>query len=87
MAFVNQGTPEIRHTLQRTDRPGNKSLQELLVVAEKAYKDRDTLEKKHLRAMTTANEQQALNLAKILVAISADSPETLPTAPSCGQKT
>lgn len=73
MAFVNQATPEIRHKFQRIDRLGDKTLEELLVVVKKVYNNRETLKEKYLWTMTTANERQAHNLAKILLATSADS--------------
>ncbi|XP_076771217.1 uncharacterized protein LOC143434846 [Arvicanthis niloticus] len=72
MTFVNQAFPDIKHKLQRIDRLGEKSLQELLVVAEKVTDNREILKKKQLQA---PKELQNQRLAMICAALSADSPE------------
>lgn len=72
MAFVNQAFPDIKHELQRIDKPGEKSLQELLAAAEKVIDSREMLKKKRLQAY---KELQNQSLAMISVALPADSPE------------
>ena len=44
MAFVNQATPDIKKKLQRVERLGEKSLQDLVIVAEQVYNNRESLE-------------------------------------------
>ncbi|XP_029394094.1 uncharacterized protein LOC115064014 [Mus pahari] len=72
MTFVDQAVPDIKHKLQRIDRLGEKSLQELLVVAEEVVDNREILKKKHLEAYEELGNQR---LATTLVSLSADSPE------------
>lgn len=64
VAFVNQSAADIRRKLQRIDRLGEKSLQDLLVVAEKVYNNREPPE-----------DKQARRLARIMWATRTDSPE------------
>lgn len=64
VAFVNQSAADIRRKLQRIDRLGEKSLQDLLVVAEKVYNNREPPE-----------DRQACRLARIMWATRTDSPE------------
>lgn len=68
VAFVNQSAADIRRKLQRIDRLGEKSLQDLLVVAEKVYNNREPPEDKQAR-------RQTRDLARILWAATMDSPE------------
>ena len=44
MAFVNQAAPDIKKKLQRVERLGEKSLQDLVIVAEQVYNNRESLE-------------------------------------------
>jgi hypothetical protein len=44
LTFVNQSAPDIRHKLQKLDRLADRSLQELLAVAEKVYNHWETPE-------------------------------------------
>ena len=41
MAFVNQAAPDIEKKLQRVERLGEKSLQDLVIVAERVYNNRE----------------------------------------------
>lgn len=75
MAFVNQSAIDIRRKLQKIDRLGEKSLQDLLVVAEKVYNNREPPEDKQARAMAAASSKQTRDLARILLATTADFPE------------
>uniref|UniRef100_A0ABI7WIQ1 Core shell protein Gag P30 domain-containing protein n=1 Tax=Felis catus TaxID=9685 RepID=A0ABI7WIQ1_FELCA len=75
MAFVNQSAIDIRRKLQKIDRLGKKSLQDLLVVAEKVYNNREPPEDKQARAMAAASSKQTRDLARILLATTADFPE------------
>uniref|UniRef100_A0ABI7W3G1 Core shell protein Gag P30 domain-containing protein n=1 Tax=Felis catus TaxID=9685 RepID=A0ABI7W3G1_FELCA len=75
MAFVNQSAIDIRKKLQKIDRPGEKSLQDLLVVAEKVYNNWEPPEDKQAPAMEAASSKQTQDLARILLATTADSPE------------
>lgn len=68
VAFVNQPAADIRRKLQRIDRLGEKSLQDLVVVAEKVYNTREPPEDKQAR-------RQTRDLARILWATRTDSPE------------
>lgn len=49
MAFVNQAAPDIKRKLQKIDRLGEKSLQDLLEIAEKVYNNRETPEERQER--------------------------------------
>uniref|UniRef100_A0ABI7YNZ7 Core shell protein Gag P30 domain-containing protein n=1 Tax=Felis catus TaxID=9685 RepID=A0ABI7YNZ7_FELCA len=75
MAFVNQSAIDIRKKLQKIDRLGEKSLQDLLVVAEKVYNNWEPPENKQARAMEAASSKQTRDLARLLLATTADSPE------------
>ena len=75
MAFVNQSAIDIRRKLQKIDRLGEKSLQDLLVVAENVYNNREPPEDKQARAMAAASSKQTRDLARILLATTADFPE------------
>ena len=44
MAFVNQAAPDMKKKLQRVERLGEKSLQEVVIVAERVYNNRESLE-------------------------------------------
>jgi hypothetical protein len=46
LTFVNQSAPNIRCKLQELDRLADRSLQELLAVAEKVYNHRETPEER-----------------------------------------
>ncbi|CAD7676945.1 unnamed protein product [Nyctereutes procyonoides] len=69
MAFVNQATPDIKKKLQRVERLGEKSLQDL--VAERVYNNRESLEEQQ----TKLSDRQTQNLAKILLATTMDDPQ------------
>ncbi|XP_059536595.1 uncharacterized protein LOC132225509 [Myotis daubentonii] len=75
MSFINQSATDIRKKLQRIDRLGEKSLQVLLVVAEKVFNNREPPEDRQARAMVAASDKQTRNLAKILLATTMESPE------------
>ena len=64
MAFVNQAAPDIKRKLRRVERLGEKSLQDLIIVAERVYNNRESPEEQQ----TKLSHQQTRNLAKILLA-------------------
>ncbi|XP_021113435.1 uncharacterized protein LOC110348966, partial [Heterocephalus glaber] len=65
--FVNQAAPDIKKKLQKVDRLGEKSIQDLVAVAEKVYNNRETAEEKREKA----DDRQTQNLARILLAATA----------------
>jgi predicted component of type VI protein secretion system len=75
LTFVNQSAPNIRHKLQKLDRLVDRSLQELLAVAEKVYNHRETPEERQTRMTLEAGAKQTHQLAKILLASSVELPE------------
>ena len=48
-AFVNQAAPNIKKKLQRVERLGEKSLQDLVIVAERAYNNRESPEEQQTK--------------------------------------
>ena len=64
MHFINQSAPDIRKKLQKIDGLGEKSIQDLMAVAEKVYNNRETFEEKQTRA----TNRQTRNMARILLA-------------------
>lgn len=75
MAFVNQSAADIRRKLQKIDSLGERSLQDLLVVAEKVYNNRESPEDKQACTMVAASSKQTQDLARILLATTAGSLE------------
>ncbi|CAD7682007.1 unnamed protein product [Nyctereutes procyonoides] len=71
MAFVNQAAPDIKTKLQRVERLGEKSLQDLVIVAERVYNNRESPEEQQ----TKLSDRQTRNLAKILLATTMDDPQ------------
>ena len=71
MAFVNQATPDIKKKLQRVERLGEKSLQDLVIVAERVSNNRESPEEQQNKL----RDRQTRNLAKILLATSMDDPQ------------
>ena len=71
MAFVNQAAPDIEKKLQRVERLGEKSLQDLVIVAERVYNNRESPEEQQ----TKLSDRQTRNLAKILPATTMDDPQ------------
>lgn len=71
MAFVNQAAPDVKRKLQRVERLGERSLQDLVVVAERVFNNRESPEEQQTRI----NNRQTRNLAKILLATTAESPQ------------
>ena len=71
MAFVNQAALNIKKKLQRVERLGEKSLQDLVIVAERVYKNRESPEEQQ----TKLSDRQTRNLAKILLATTMDDPQ------------
>ncbi|KAK1329797.1 hypothetical protein QTO34_009980 [Cnephaeus nilssonii] len=71
MAFVNQSATDIRRKLQKVDRLGEKSLKDLLEVAEKV----EPPEERQAHVAAAASSKQTRDLAKILLATTVDSPE------------
>ena len=49
MAFVNQAAPDIKRKLQRVERLGEKSLQEVVIVAERVYNNRESPEEQQTK--------------------------------------
>ena len=70
MAFVNQAALDIKKNLQRVERLGEKSLQDLVIVAERVYKNRESPEEQQ----TKLSDRQTRNLAKML-ATTMDDPQ------------
>ena len=49
MALVNQAALDIKKKLQRVGRLGEKSLQDLVIVAERVYNNRESLEEQQTK--------------------------------------
>ena len=64
MHFVNQAAPDIRKKLQKLERLGEKSIQDLITVVERVYNTRETPEEKQAKAA----DCQTCNMARILLA-------------------
>ena len=64
MAFVNQAAPNIRRKLQKIDRLADRSIQELLEVAERVYNNRESPEDKQIRILAETNERHNKRMAK-----------------------
>ena len=62
--FVNQAALDIRKKLQKLERLGEKSIQDLITVAERVYNTRETPEEKQAKAA----DRQTCNMARILLA-------------------
>ncbi|XP_072692132.1 uncharacterized protein [Canis lupus baileyi] len=71
MAFVNQAAPDIKKKLQSVERLGEKSLQDLVIVAEQVYNNRERPEEQQ----TKLSDRQTRNVAKILLATTMDDPQ------------
>ncbi|XP_072696725.1 uncharacterized protein [Canis lupus baileyi] len=71
MAFVNQAARDIKKKLQRVERLREKSLQDLVIVAERVYNNRESPEEQKMKL----SDQQTRNLAKILLATTMDDPQ------------
>ena len=74
MHFVNQAAPNTRKKLQKLERLGEKSIQDLITVAERVYNTRETPEEKQAKAA----DRQTCNMARILLAA---------TVPDSGERT
>ena len=64
MHFVNQVAPDIRKKLQKLERLGEKSIQDLIIVAERVYNTHETPEEKQAEVA----DRQTRNTARILSA-------------------
>jgi hypothetical protein len=64
LIFVNQSAPNIRCKLQKLDRLTDRSLQELLAVAEKVYNHQETPEERQTRMTLEAGAKKTRQLAK-----------------------
>ena len=64
MHFVNQAAPDIRKKLQKLERLGEKSIQDLITVAERVDNTQETPEEKQAKAA----DRQTHNMAHILLA-------------------
>ena len=58
MDFINQATPNIRYKLQKIDGLADKSIRELLAVAQRVYNNQESPEDKQRRAIAEENEKQ-----------------------------
>ena len=63
MHFVNQAAPDIRKMLQKPEHLGEKSIQDLITVAERVYNTRETPEEKQAKAA----DRQTHNMVRILL--------------------
>ena len=72
--FVNQAALDIRKKLQKLERLGEKSIQDLITVAERVYNTQETPEEKQAKAA----DRQTRNTARILLAA---------TVPDSGERT
>ncbi|XP_069413138.1 uncharacterized protein [Ovis canadensis] len=63
MHFLNQAAPDIRKKLQKLERLGEKSIQDLITVAERVYNTRETPEEKQ----TKAADRQTRNTAACIL--------------------
>ena len=70
-AFVNQAAPDSKRKLQSVERLGEKSLQDLVIVAERVCNNRESPEEQQ----TKLRDRQTRNLAKILLATTMDDPQ------------
>lgn len=50
LVFINQAAPDIKRKLQRVERLGEKSLRDLVIVAEKVFNGRKSSEEKQMKA-------------------------------------
>lgn len=63
MAFVNQAKPDIRHKLQKTEELADKTIQELLAVAQNTvYNIQETSEDRQMRVIASDNAKQTQNM-------------------------
>ena len=59
LAFVNRAAPDIRRKLQRTERLGEQSIQDLVRAAEKVFNNRETPEEREERIRREEREFRA----------------------------
>lgn len=52
LSFINQAAPDIKKKLQRADRLGERSLRDLVIMAERVFNRRETTEEKQMRGQT-----------------------------------
>jgi hypothetical protein len=74
LTFVNQSAPNIRHKLQKLDRLVDRSLQELLAVAEKVYNHWESPKERQTLMTLEAGAKQTRQLSKILLASTGELP-------------
>ena len=86
LAFVNQAAPDIRRKLQRIERLGEQSIQDLVRAAEKVFNNRETPEEREERIRREEREYRAeknrknqKELAQILPVGARQGPEALRT--------
>lgn len=48
LAFINQAAPDIKRKIQKLERLGEKSIRNLVIVAEKVYNRRESVEQKEI---------------------------------------
>ena len=75
MAFINHAMPDIMCKLQKINGLADKSIQELLAVAQKLYNNQETPEDKQMRAVTSENTKQIRNMTSILLEVTAGNPD------------
>lgn len=64
MAFINQSAPDIKKNLQKVERLGERTLRDLVTIAEKEYNNIDSPKEKQIKA----EKRQNRDLAKVLLA-------------------
>lgn len=75
MAFNNQVMPDIRQKLQKMDGIADKTIQELLAVAQGVHNNRETPEDKWMGVIAKANAKQTQNLARIFLGATSGDPD------------
>lgn len=49
LAFINQAAPDIKRKIQKLECLGEKSIRDLVIVAEKVYNRRESVEQKEIK--------------------------------------
>lgn len=73
MAFINQAAPDIKRKIQKLECLGEKSIRDLVIVAEKVYNRRESVEQKEIKKKK--EKRQNHYLAKVLLAATASPDE------------
>lgn len=75
MDFINQATPNIRYKLQKIDGLADKSIRELLAVAQRVYNNQKSPEDKQRRTIVEENAKPTQNMARIPLATTVGDPD------------